>query len=66
MYERGVVLAIGYKQVQKIRTTEAHGGDDELTAQANFGKSWRDFPKSVWLLVQLTTFICNCFICEVF
>ncbi|XP_060592764.1 solute carrier organic anion transporter family member 4A1-like isoform X2 [Ruditapes philippinarum] len=49
-----------YKEVQKQRAVEAHAGGDEITAQANFGKSWRDFPKSVWLLITNPTYVLIC------
>ena len=43
---------VAYDEVQKYRKSEAHGGGDEAATQANFGKSWKDFPKSVYLLVS--------------
>ncbi|KAH3858651.1 solute carrier organic anion transporter family member 4A1-like [Dreissena polymorpha] len=50
-----------YKEVQKARASEAHGGNDELTAKVNFGKSWKDFPKSIWFLVTNPTYVFICF-----
>ncbi|XP_045187435.2 solute carrier organic anion transporter family member 4A1-like isoform X2 [Mercenaria mercenaria] len=49
-----------YTEVQIQRAVEAHGGGDEITAQANFGKSWKDFPRSVWLLVTNPTYVFIC------
>ncbi|XP_060071533.1 solute carrier organic anion transporter family member 4A1-like [Ylistrum balloti] len=43
----------GHDQLQKLRRSEAHNNDaNEMTTRPNFGKSWRDFPKSFYLLVR--------------
>lgn len=49
-----------YVEVQEQRAVEAHGGVYEVTAHANFGKSWKDFPKSVWLLITNPTYVFIC------
>lgn len=49
-----------YDEVQKYRKSEAHGGGDELAAQTNFGKSWKDFPKSIFLLLKNPTYVFIC------
>lgn len=48
-----LIFTTDYVELQKERAIEAHGGGDEITAQANFGKNWKDFPRSVWLLVRV-------------
>ncbi|XP_033735056.1 solute carrier organic anion transporter family member 4A1-like isoform X2 [Pecten maximus] len=51
----------GYTQLQKLRKLEAHNvGDDEVTTRPNFGKSWRDFPRSFVLLIKNPAFLFVC------
>ena len=43
---------VGYEELQKQRRSEAHDNNaEEVTAQASFGKNWKDIPKSFLLLV---------------
>ncbi|XP_021348100.1 solute carrier organic anion transporter family member 4A1-like isoform X2 [Mizuhopecten yessoensis] len=51
----------GYEQLQKLRKSEAHNDSaNELTTRPNFGKSWRDFPKSFYLLIKNPAFLFIC------
>ncbi|XP_069117597.1 solute carrier organic anion transporter family member 4A1-like [Argopecten irradians] len=51
----------GHTELQKLRKVETHNaGDDELTTRPNFGKSWRDFPRSFFLLVKNPAFLFVC------
>lgn len=48
----------GYKELQKERKSEAYDNNsEEITAQASFGKKFKDFPKSIQLLAKNPTFI---------
>ena len=51
-YFRSEFCFVGYEELQKQRKSEAHDNNaEEITAQASFGKNWKDFPKSFLLLV---------------
>ncbi|XP_033735058.1 solute carrier organic anion transporter family member 4A1-like isoform X2 [Pecten maximus] len=51
----------GQEQLQKLRRSEAHNVNaNEMTTRPNFGKSWKDFPKSVYLLVRNPAFLFTC------
>ncbi|CAG2204508.1 SLCO4A [Mytilus edulis] len=57
----------GYEELQKQRQSEAYDNDaEEITAQASFGKNWKDFPRSFLLLIKNPTyvFICLGSVCE--
>ncbi|XP_069117596.1 solute carrier organic anion transporter family member 4A1-like [Argopecten irradians] len=51
----------GKEELQKMRRSEAHNSNaNEMTTRPNFGKSWRDFPKSFYLLVRNPAFLFTC------
>ncbi|CAC5369902.1 SLCO4A [Mytilus coruscus] len=57
----------GYKELQKQRQSEAYDNDaEEITAQASFGKNWKDFPRSFQLLIKNPTYVFLCLgsVCE--
>ncbi|KAK3587808.1 hypothetical protein CHS0354_042772 [Potamilus streckersoni] len=48
----------GYHQLQKMRRSEAHTGiDNELVAKTSFGKSIKDFPMTLLLLLRNLPFL---------
>ncbi|KAL3872708.1 hypothetical protein ACJMK2_035914 [Sinanodonta woodiana] len=48
----------GYQQLQKMRRSEAHTGTDNgLVSQASFGKSIKDFPVALLLLLRNVPFL---------
>ncbi|KAL3873140.1 hypothetical protein ACJMK2_036294 [Sinanodonta woodiana] len=48
----------GYKELKKLRKSEAHAGSDETIAkQKHFGKSIKDFPKALLILITNPTYL---------
>ncbi|KAK3592931.1 hypothetical protein CHS0354_011731 [Potamilus streckersoni] len=51
----------GYEELRKLRKSEAHAGsDDTIAKQKHFGKSMKDFPKALLILVQYKLLPCKC------